>query len=212
MEKWKKLPLLALLAFLFTGCGKTTVEMSTIAIQKDGSIEHTLIEEFGDSSIEDLQNVILEKAAAYNNANQGEDGIKVNSIEETGGKVKVVMEYPSAASFDGFMNMDVAAVDPALRAPFFYGTVEEAFEQGFNLEVTLQSAENNDEALQGKSDFLEMGKNRLIIYDNEMNLGAPVQIDLPKKPLYISDNVTVAGKKRVEIAETDKLAYIVIGK
>ena len=212
MKKGKRILSAVLMFFLLTGCGKTTVEMSNIAIQKNGSIEHTLIEDFSDSSIDALQKTILEKAAAYNNANQSEDGIKVNSIEESDGKVKVVMEYPSAAAFDGFMNMDVVAVDPALRAPFFYGTVEEAFEQGFDLEVTLQSAENNDEVLQGKSDFLEMGKNRLIIYDNEMNLGAPIQIDLPKKPLYISDNVTVAGKKRVEISETEELAYIVIGK
>ena len=43
-----------------------------------------------------------------------------------------------------------------------------------------------------------------------MNLGAPVQISTQDELLYISDNVAVAGKNVVEIAETDELAYILL--
>ena len=210
MEKWKKISLLVLLGFILSGCGKTTVEVTTIAIQKDGTIVHTMVENFGEESVDTLQSMMQEKVGIYNDDNSGTEGsITINTVETDEGMVKVVMTYPDAASFDGFMNMDVVAVDPALRAPFFYGTVEDAYMQGYDMEISLESAEEGD-GLQGKNDLLSMGKNKLIIYDNEMNQGAAVQISTQEKPLYISDNVTVAGKNLVEVSETDKLAYILL--
>lgn len=210
MKKWSKVLLVAVVAFLLTGCGKTTVEMTTIKIQKDGTIEHTLIEEFADGSVAALESMLNEKAAAYNSSNPGGgEGVAVTSVEAEEDIVTVVVTYPDAASFDGFMNMDVVEVEPALRAPFFYGTVEDAYMQGFDVDITLQGAEG-DKVLQGKNDILSMGENKIIIYDNEMNLGAPVQISVPDKVLYISGNVTVAGKNLLEISGTDELAYILL--
>ena len=209
MKKWKKLLLPLFAVFLLVGCGKTTVEVTTIAIQKDGSIVHTMIEDFGEESVDTLQSMMAEKVTAYGSISGAEGGIMVDAVEAEEGTVKVVMTYPDAEAFDGFMNMDVVAVDPALRAPFFYGTVEDAYMQGFDLEISLQSVEGEG-VLSGKSDILALGENKIIIYDNEMNLGAPVQISAPEEPLYISDNVTVAGKKAVEVSETDELAYILL--
>lgn len=209
MKKWKKILLPLLAVFLLGGCGKTTVEVTTIAIQKDGSIVHTMIEDFGEESVDTLQSMMTEKVAAYGSASGAGDGITVDAVEAEEGTVKVVMTYPDAEAFDGFMNMDVVTVDPVLRAPFFYGTVEEAYMQGFDLEISLQSVEGEG-VLSGKSDILALGENKIIIYDNEMNLGAPVQISTQEEPLYISDNVTVAGKKAVEVSETDELAYILL--
>lgn len=211
MKKGNRILLAAFMVFLLAGCGKTAeeTETTTIAIQKDGSIEHTMIEKFDETSVDALQIMMTEKVAAYNNSNAGAGNIAVDTVELKDGAARVVMTYPDAEAFDGFMNMDVVAVDPALRAPFFYGTVEEAFIQGFDLEITLRSVEK-DEVLQGKSDLLARSENKLIIYDNEMNLGAPVQISLQEKPVYISDNVAVTGKKLVEIPEGNGLAYILL--
>lgn len=209
MKKWKKLLLPLFAVFLLVGCGKTTVEVTTIAIQKDGSIVHTMIEDFGEESVDTLQSMMAEKVAAYGSTSGAGDGITVDAVEAEEGTVKVVMTYPDAEAFDGFMNMDVVTVDPALRAPFFYGTVEDAYMQGFDLEISMQNVEGEG-VLNGKSDILALGKNKIIIYDNEMNLGAPVQISAPEEPLYISDNVTVAGKKAVEVSETDEPAYILL--
>lgn len=209
MEKWKKVLPLAVMGFLLTGCGTTTAEVTTIAILKDGTIEHTLVEDFGEESVDALQSMMLEKTAAYNKNSSGDDGITVKTVEAKDGIVKVVMTYPDAAAFDGFMNMDVVEVDPALRAPFFYGTVEEAFMEGYDLEIKLQGAEN-EEVLQGKNDLLAKGEKKIIIYDNEMNLGAPVQISLQEKPAYVSGNVTMIGKKLVEISGEEEMAYILM--
>ena len=208
MEKWKKVLPLAVMGFLLTGCGATTAEVTTIAIQKDGTIEHTLVEDFGEESVDALQSMMLEKTAEYNK-NNADGEIAVKTVEEEDGIVKVVMTYPDAAAFDGFMNMDVVEVDPALRAPFFYGTVEEAFMEGYDLEITLQGVES-EEVLQGKNDLLAKGEKKIIIYDNEMNLGAPVQISLQEKPAYVSGNVTMTGKKLVEISGEDEMAYILM--
>ena len=208
MEKLKKVLPLAVMGFLLTGCGATTAEVTTIAIQKDGTIEHTLVEDFGEESVDALQSMMLEKTAAYNK-NNADGEIAVKTVEEEDGIVKVVMTYPDAAAFDGFMNMDVVEVDPALRAPFFYGTVEEAFMEGYDLEITLQGVES-EEVLQGKNDLLAKGEKKIIIYDNEMNLGAPVQISLQEKPAYVSGNVTMTGKKLVEISGEEEMAYILM--
>ena len=208
MKKWMRLPILVLTVFLLTGCGgETTVETTTITIQKDGTIEHTMVEEFGAESVDMLQSMMQEKVKAYNSSSGGD--VAVGSVEAEDGVVKVVMTYPDAEAFDGFMNMDVIAVDPALRAPFFYGTVEDAYMQGYDLEITLQSVDG-EKALQGKNDLLLMGKNKIIIYDNEMNLGEPVQISTQEELLYISDNVAAAGKKVAEVSGTDKMAYILL--
>lgn len=210
MKKGNRVLLTAFTVFLLTGCGKAAeAEMTTIAIQKDGSIEHTMIEEFGETNVDALQRMMTEKVTAYNNGNAGAGNVAVDTVELEGGVAKVVMTYPDAETFEGFMNMDVAEVDPALSAPFFYGTVEEAYAQGFDLEVKLRAAEG-DGVLQGKSDILLMGKNKIIIYDNEMNLGAPVQISTRDKPGYISENVTVTGKNAVEISGAEQLAYILL--
>ena len=202
------LPVLGMV-LLLGGCGKRTVEMTTIEILKDGSIRHTMVEDFGEGSAEALQSMMEEKVAAYNSGNSGKESVKVDAVESEGGSIRVVMTYPNAQAFDGFMNMDVVAVDPALRAPFFYGTVEDALMQGYNLEITLQGVEKEG-TLQGKSDLLTKGENTLIIYDNQMNLGASVQISLQDNPAYISDNVTLAGKRLVEVAGEDKPAYILL--
>lgn len=209
MKKRSRVLLAALTIILLAGCGKTAVETTTIAIQKDGSIEHTIVEEFGETSVDALQSMMAEKVAAYNNGNGDEGEVTIDAVEMEDGMAKVVMTYPDAEAFDGFMNMDVAEVDPGLRAPFFYGTVEEAFTEGFDLEITLRGVEK-EETLQGKNDLLVRGDNMLIIYDNEMNLGEPVQISLEKKPIYISDNVTVVEKKLVEISGADGPAYILL--
>lgn len=202
------LPVLGMI-LLLGGCGKKMAEVTTIEILKDGSIRHTMVEDFGEGSAEALQSLMDEKAAAYNSSAAG-GSVAVEDVEASEGVVRVVMTYPDAQAFDGFMNMDVVAVDPALRAPFFYGTVEEALMQGYDLEVTLQGVEEEG-SLQGKSDLLAKEESTLLIYDNQMNLGAPVQISLQEKPAYISDNVTVVDKNLVEITGEDKLAYILLG-
>ncbi len=208
MRRWKIISLLIAAGLLLSGCGKSTEEVTTITIQKDGSIEHTIIEDFEEESTDSLQDMLLTKTAEYNKNISGE-GIKVDTVEKNDGTVRIRMTYPTAADFDGFMNMDVVAVDQALRAPFFYGTVEEAFSEGYDLDVMLYGVENEN-FLQGKDDILLMGENKIIIYDNRMNLGASVQINVPNSILYSSDNVTLAGKKLAEISDTDKLAYILL--
>ena len=207
MKKWNRVLPLAVTALLLGGCGEAAVDVTTVAIQKDGTIRHTMVEAFGEESVDELQSMMEEKAAEYNGSNSA--SVSVDTVSVDGDVVRVVMTYPDAASFDGFMNMDVVAVDPALRAPFFYGTVEEALMQGYDLETALQGVDT-EETLQGKSDLLTRGENRIIIYDNEMNLGEPVQISTQEKPLYVSSNVTVLGKNLVEISGDEGLAYILL--
>ena len=101
MEKWKKIALLVLLGFILSGCGKTTVEVTTIAIQKDGTIVHTMVENFGEESVDTLQSMMQEKVDIYNDDNSGTEGsITINTVETDEGMVQVVMTYPDAASFD----------------------------------------------------------------------------------------------------------------
>ncbi len=208
MQRQKTILLISAVILLLTGCGKSVAEVTTIAIQKNGEIEHTMIETFEEDSVDAFRNMLTAKVEEYNSGVSG-DGIEVKGVEEQDGVIKVEMAYPSAADFDSFMNMDVVAVDPALQAPFFYGTVEEAFTEGYDLDTILYGVEN-DNLLRGKDDILLMGQNRIVIYDNQMNLGAAVQISVPETVLYTTENVKIVGKKLVEVSDTDGLAYILL--
>lgn len=208
MQIGKTAAILAAAVLLLTGCGKSVAEVTTIAIQKNGKIEHVMIESFDEGSEEAFQEMLEEKVEEYNAGISG-DSIEVKKVEEKGGILKVEMVYPTAADFDRFMNQDVADIDPSLRAPFFYGTVEEAFTEGYELNAVLYGVEN-DNLLRGKDDILPMGKNKMIIYDNRMNLGETVQISMPEALLYATDNAKILDKKLVEISDTDKLVYLIL--
>lgn len=204
--------ILTLFAGSLCGCGGVEVpsEGNYIAIDKEGVVTQHMEEEFGDEySVDDLQDAILSEVSAYNKKlKEGE--VAVSKVEEKDGKIIAEMTFPSAADVEAFYNMNGAD-----EIVFFYGTVADGYAAGIDLDVTLHEREN-DSTLISRSDILGMGEDMLLVYDPAMNNDgenySPVEICLPEKTAYLSDNATVVSEQNVSVASSDALAYVIIKK
>lgn len=160
------LPVL-LFALALTGCGKTggaqgeneySQETGTgtnvVEIKKDGVISNTTEEDFEaeDYGEEEMLREFVLRTAADCNIQLGGEEIAVKKLEVKKERVTLVMEYGTGEAFSVFNGY-----------PFFYGTVAEAYEKGYDLNVELQEAGSETGASIGKDQLLEMGSRSIII-------------------------------------------------
>ena len=154
------LGLLLMTAVLLTGCGQsgagsenakdsaqTDAGTNMVEIKKDGIISNTTEEEFDEELYGDeemLRDFILRNATTYN-GQLGEELIAVK---------KMVIEYGSGEAFSTLHGY-----------PFFYGTVAEAYAQGYDLDVELYEAGTGEAgaASINREQLLEMGSRKIII-------------------------------------------------
>ena len=157
-----------LLAVSLSGCGKGKEtedyeSSNTVEIKKDGVITNTMEDSY-DAELypeELLKEFALREAAEYNHEN-GEDAISIKKLETGKEKVTLIMEFRTAEDFSKFNNY-----------PFFYGTVAEAFEAGYDfdgvelLEAGFEPEKNSTEETPSiqKEQLLEMGSRKIIIVD-----------------------------------------------
>lgn len=163
------LGLLLMTAVLFTGCGQsgsgsenakdsaqTDAGTNMVEIKKDGIISNTTEEEFDEELYGDeemLRDFILRNATTYN-GQLGEELIAVKKLEVKKGRVTMVIEYGSGEAFSTLHGY-----------PFFYGTVAEAYAQGYDLDVELYEAGTGEAgaASINREQLLEMGSRKIII-------------------------------------------------
>lgn len=173
--------------------GDNTAE-STVAIDKKGKITGVIVEEFAQEYYdeEDLKNYTLTEAAAYN-AEQGEGTVTLSKIEVKDEQVIVEMEYASGEDYAAFNGKQ-----------FFAGTVAEAYESGYSLDVTLKNVAEPDKTI-GKSEILEMGEKHIIIAEEN------IVYKLPSKALYISQNDETLKNTVVKknYSEQESMLYII---
>ncbi len=214
MTKFKYILLGIVVGLLCTACGKETEEMTTISIDKKGTVEHTILEEFGaEYNVDDLQQMVLGEVASYqkNRITDTAEDVKVSKVEMTDeDKVLIQMSFPTVEDFKKFQN-----IHSVEENEFFFGTVKEAYDAGYSLNVTLHEREN-DSVLLDHTAILENGDKKMIIYDPDMNydsqqgIGAPVIIRTYDSIYALSDNVVIQDKKDAWIGNTSDLAYIIL--
>ena len=124
--------------------------------KKDGIISNTTEEEFDEELYGDeemLRDFILRNATTYN-GQLGEELIAVKKLEVKKGRVTMVIEYGSGEAFSTLHGY-----------PFFYGTVAEAYAQGYDLDVELYEAGTGEAgaASINREQLLEMGSRKIII-------------------------------------------------
>ena len=208
MHKLKIALLLVLTASLMVGCGKSTIKTTTISLHKDGSVKHTIIEDFDTTSedgVEDLKQMVLKEIASYNTgASDGKISItKVEAADDN--KVLVEMSYPDMTAFHDFNNADADQ-----DAVAFFGTVQEAYDAGYDLSgVTVYENGDQSSALTG-DDILAMGDQHIFIYDNALNSGEPVVFQSYEKINYCSKNATIDNKKATIDSEAGNMVYLIM--
>lgn len=200
MRKTKTAAFMILFAGLFlwgcgdnrSGDGEMEVEAAEdvtaeLEVGKDGNITETLVEDFAETyyNEENLRSMILSEIDEFNR-NHGEGTVSVDKLEQKDGMVTVQISYPSAEIYSEYNT------DEYNSKNLFCGTVKEAYDAGYPLDVSLQDV--NGETTIGKQELLEMGEQYILISEN------PMQVKVPGKIQYVSSNVTVSGKSEARLS------------
>ena len=167
------------LAAMLTGCGREPeVTETTIEVKKNGQVVHTIIEDFSESyyNLDELESTIQQACDTYN---------------ASAGKVTVVMQYADASAYSAFNKLAL-----------FVGTVKDAFNAGYDLNVTLSSLKGDGEQI-GKEDLLKMGEKHIAVVREAVN------VRVWDKVRYGSEDVkATANAKTVSVTDADMLTYI----
>lgn len=194
-----------LTALMMTGCGEArvpdTIDKPMLAIAKNGTVTEYLVEEFSEKtyfSVSGLSSMAAEEAAEYNTAHQSGTTApvkleKVEALEDGSGRVCIVYQYDSAESYTGFN-----------EGSLFYGTVGEAAEQGFSIDIALVGTSSREDDIFTTDQMKQATDRRLII--------APegVYVYCPGKVEYISANAVMAEDGSVNGTVSKGPVYILL--
>ena len=170
------------LAAMLTGCGREPeVTETTIEVKKNGQVVHTIIEDFSESyyNLDELESTIQQACDTYN-ASAGKEAVVLKAAEEN----------------------DDSAYSAFNKLALFVGTVKDAFNAGYDLNVTLSSLKGDGEQI-GKEDLLKMGEKHIAVVREAVN------VRVWDKVRYGSEDVeATANAKTVSVTDADMLTYI----
>lgn len=189
----KKIPAFLLLGILLlTGCvGEEKV--STITVEKDGSIKSYIVEEMNASHYneEELKESVTEDIEFFNDKYE-KKVMELNKFQYEEGIVKAEIEYSDADLYEIY-NEEI----------LFVGRVSEALANDFDEKAILYKVK--DQSQQKTLAELEEDNYHIVIFSE------PVNVKLPKKALYISEGLEKgSSSKRVKITDNTKGIYYII--
>lgn len=183
-----------IISALIIGCGSNTDNgKAGLTFQKDGSVIHTIVEEFAESyyNLDEFKASVEEQIEVYNNT-VDENRIQLNSADVSDGVIKVEMCFVKPSAYTGFY-----------KKALFCGTIREAVNAGYDLDITLSSAENSDVKI-GKTQILEMSDRHIIVVREAVPIRPYAEI------LYISGDVEVSEDRKEAIpGNSENLSYII---
>lgn len=195
--KVKKLALLTtLLLILITicGCGTFAADYpeTSLIFKKNGAITDVIVESFGaDYYTLDGLNTFFNEAISDFSVKDGKGTVSLTELSVENEIARAVLDFDSADTYARFYN-----------ANLFAGTINEAYDQGYTMDVTLKSTEDN--ATISKTDIMAMKDAKIIITDEKLC------IKLPYKIKYISANIEIIDEKYVRVSsDSSGLAYII---
>ncbi|MCR5032169.1 MAG: hypothetical protein K6A92_04845 [Lachnospiraceae bacterium] len=194
MKKIRVFLLVPAVMLLLCACGETQITTTTIRIDKSGKITHTIVDSFEESyyDLSEMEKMAGDEAKEYNDSH-GNGLVTVDSVAAEGDEVRVVMEYQNAAAYSDF-NEEV----------LFYGTVSEAVQAGYDLDISLIDLKDNTQYLT-RDDLLKMGEKHLLITSESMHF------IMPSNLAYVSEGVIISeGRKEADTVPEDSCCYILL--
>lgn len=189
--------------------GNAKDEMVTsISVNKDGTIESRIVEEFEAAyyDVSALQAMIEEAAADYSRETAAAE-VSLKGCKVVDNKVNVEITYNDCNAYAGFNG-----------ETFFAGTIQDAYEAGYDLNVTLKAVSSKDGAQTvSKQELLGMGDSHIVIFERpvqedgagEEAAGATMRINCYGNILYVGDGVSTVGKKSVDVSIDQGVGIIV---
>lgn len=202
MKKFMMMGVLAAFILGMTACGTedASVEenlMNSISIEKDGSIESIIVEDFTESyySVDDLKNMIQDTITDYRKQDPDSE-ITLETCEMVDQKVKVVLKYNSADTYSGYNSETL-----------FVGTVQEAYAEGYDMNMSLTGTDKEGTKI-GRQELLNMGENHIMIMENVIKDGT-LRINCYDTILYTGNGITPIAKKKADVEPTQGYSVIV---
>lgn len=184
---------------LLSGCTQVKtpeiITTSTITVSNKGHIISYLVDEFDKEyyKLEELSKMVIEEALKYNS--DFEDNpinvISVKMAEGSNDKVIVTTEYNNHKAYKETHENE-----------FFWGTIAEAKEAGYDLKVTLVSVKDNNTSISSE-EISAMDKNHILIIKDNVN------VRCPNKVLYLDKNSSVNEDGTVKVSNAEGLSYII---
>lgn len=194
--------LVSLCALLLTGCGQSgtpsAITVPTISVSDKGAVTSWLVSDFDKDyyDISELSSMVAEEVSQFNSANNQPDGgeaVTVESVElaqDGSSKAVVTMKFTGISAYEDYNGTTL-----------YYGTIAQAHEEGFDLDVELTSVKDGTSI--GKKEIFEMSTRHILIVNEKVN------VVCPKKPLYISRGAVINSDGTVDVAQTEGSAYII---
>lgn len=182
------------LMLCIVGCSRTKVpeeiSVPALSVTSKGQVTAWLIEDFDKDyyDLEELRSMVDKEVAEFNKnhtSQEGKDAVTVQSLTESADgsqKVTLVLQFRDTAAYKNYTGTDL-----------FYGTVTEAREAGYDLDVQLISTKDGTTIEQ--TEIQEKANNHILIVQEK------VLIYGPGKPLYISPGAAANEDGSVEVSE-----------
>lgn len=194
MRKITILLLIVSMTVLLAGCGSggSAESETTLEFKKNGQVVHTIVEDFSADyyDLDELETDVKNQIEEYN-TRVGSDRISLDSSELEDGTLTMVMTFQGAEDYSSFY-----------RQALFCGTVKAAFEAGYDLDIELNSAQEEGTTI-NKQDILDMGERHIIVAREAIHLKPYADI------LYASGDVEVTGDRDAVVTDGQSLSYII---
>ena len=189
-------------SLLLSGCGSPelpeVIDTTTISIDKEGVITSYLVDEFNKDyySVSELTDMAVEDAAAYNAEHQDDETVPltVAKVELLGSGDKVMVQhiYDEDETYAEYN-----------ESVFFYGTVEDALEEGYDLSALLTAVKDGTplttEELMSKPE-----KSHVLITD------AKAVVYCPRKITHVGDGVVYLEDGSVDTTKVDGVVVVLM--
>lgn len=194
MRKITILLLIVSMTVLLAGCGSggSAESETTLEFKKNGQVVHTIVEDFSADyyDLDELETDVKSQIEEYN-TRVGSDRISLDSSELEDGTLTMVMTFQGAEDYSSFY-----------RQALFCGTVKAAFEAGYDLDIELNSVQEEGTTI-NKQDILDMGERHIIVVREAIHLKPCADI------LYASGDVEVTGDRDAVVTDGQSLSYII---
>lgn len=165
---------------------------TTVYVRDDGSISATFVEDFSQPQYDmaELQTMTETEITEYNGQN-GEGSVTMTFFEVEGNIAKMQLDFVNYSAYSDFIGEDL-----------FVGTIAEALDAGYVLDVSLTNPNNSEEII-GEHELLTMQEANIVIVENA------IRVRTENKMLYMSADAVYIDEHEVDGYDNQDVTVIV---
>ena len=191
--------LILLILFVLTsvlcGCSASDDDYAetVIIVGKKGHVSERIVESFSKDyyDINELRGEFERSVSEYNES-IGSEEIQLKGVDLKDDRVFVNIDFNGPSDYEHFVGESL-----------FVGTVNEAYDNGYTMDVMLKGVEDGDKI--GKVQIMGMIDKDIVI------LSEHARVRTFRDIAYVSANVDVIGPKEARVlSESDGLAYLLL--